>query len=171
MDHLSLGFIRVFKIPALFGIFSFKKPFQKRRSQTSSSGLVEFRNQNAAILHGTWQSVWLAALDRQRAIDAAIEDAEEEDFSFDEWRKKYMKWMKHKKSRVMEMMRSMDTNGSGYINNINFIRGVCESGFETNEREMYQVKIDTCDKSTISVNRYFRTISIFGDTEFHGICG
>ena len=50
-----------------------------------------------------------------------------------------MKWMKHKKSRVMEMMRSMDTNGSGYINNINFIRGVCESGFETNEREMYQV--------------------------------
>ena len=82
-----------------------------------------------------------------------------------------MKWMKHKKSRVMEMMRSMDTNGSGYINNINFIRGVCESGFETNEREMYQVKIDTCDKSTISVNRYFRTISIFGDTEFHGICG
>ena len=117
--------------------------------------MVEFRNQNAAILHGTWQSVWLAALDRQRAIDAAIEDAEEEDFSFDEWRKKYMKWMKHKKSRVMEMMRSMDTNGSGYINNINFIRGVCESGFETNEREMYQVKIYTCDESTISVNRYF----------------
>ena len=67
-----------------------------------------------------------------------------------------MKWMKHKKSRVMEMMRSMDTNGSGYINNINFIRGVCESGFETNEREMYQVKIDICDESKLSVYQQFR---------------
>ena len=73
-----------------------------------------------------------------------------------------MKWMKHKKSRVMEMMRSMDTNGSGYINNINFIRGVCESGFETNEREMYQVKIDICDESKFSVYQQFGTITIFG---------
>ena len=130
--------------------------------------MVEFRNQNAAILHGTWQSVWLAALDRQRAIDAAIEDAEEEDFSFDEWRKRYMKWMKHKKSRVMEMMRSMDTNGSGYINNINFIRGVCESGFETNEREMYQVilAINIFGSSTFSVNRRFRRIEVFGESTF-----
>ena len=111
----------------------------KRNSRSSSSGLVEFRNQNAAVLHGTWQSVWLSALDRQRAISAAIEDAEEGHFSFDDWRKRYMKWMNHKKSRVMELMRSLDNDGTGYINNICFIRGICESGFQTGEREMYQV--------------------------------
>ena len=125
----------------------------KRNRAVSSSGLVEFRNQNAAVLHGTWQSVWLSALDRQRMIDTAIEEAEEEDFSFDEWRKRYMKWMKHKKSRVMEMMRNMDTNGSGYINNINFIRGVCDSGFNTNDREMYKV-VKLFDKGDDRVDYY-----------------
>ena len=50
-----------------------------------------------------------------------------------------MKWNKHKKSRVMELMRSMDDKGNGYIDNIAFIRGICDSGFETTEREMYKV--------------------------------
>ena len=34
--------------------------------------------------------VWLMALDRSRDIDLAIEDAEGTDFSFNDWRKKYV---------------------------------------------------------------------------------
>lgn len=53
----------------------------------------------------------------------------------------------------MEMMRTMDTNGSGYINNINFIRGVCDSGFNTNDREMYKV-VKLFDKGDDQVDYY-----------------
>ena len=83
--------------------------------------------------------MWLAALERQRAIASAIEDAEDGTFEFEDWRNRYMNWMNHKKSRVMETMRKMDKSGSGYIRNEAFIQGVCESGFDTNEREMKKV--------------------------------
>ena len=84
-------------------------------------------------------SVWLMALDRSRDIDLAIEDAEGTDFSFNDWRKKYMKFMKHKKSRVMDQMRKMDRNGTGYITNEDFIHHMANSGFKTTEKEMKKV--------------------------------
>lgn len=83
--------------------------------------------------------VWLSALERQRAIASAIEMAEDGTFEFDQWRQRYMGWMNHKKSRVMETMRKMDKSSSGFINNEAFVKGVCESGFDTNEREMKKV--------------------------------
>ena len=92
----------------------------------------------AATLHGLWQKVWLDAIDRQRAIEQAIENAEC-DFTFDEWRDRYMKFIKHKKSRVMDQMRKMDKNGSGFITNETFIRHMLDSNFRTTEREMKEV--------------------------------
>ena len=41
----------------------------------------------------------------------------------------------------METMRNMDKKGSGFIENGHFINGVCESGFDTNEREMRKVSL------------------------------
>ena len=79
------------------------------------------------------------ALDRQKNIELAIDDAEAADFSFDDWRARYMKFMAHKKSRVMDQMRKMDKNGSGYIKNDNFIRNILNSKFQTTEREMKKV--------------------------------
>ena len=81
----------------------------------------EFTNAKAGTLHSLWQSVWLVAIDRQRAIEQAIEHAEI-DFDFDDWRDRYMKFIKHKKSRVMDQMRKMDKNGSGFITNETFIK-------------------------------------------------
>ena len=107
-------------------------------------------------------SVWLMALDRSRDIDLAIEDAEGTDFSFNDWRKKYMKFMKHKKSRVMDQMRKMDRNGTGYITNDDFIHHMVNSGFKTTEKEMRKVR--TIIKRFITkiigllyagINRYF----------------
>ena len=91
-------------------------------------------------LRPTHFSVWLMALDRSRDIDLAIEDAEGTDFSFNDWRKKYMKFMKHKKSRVMDQMRKMDRNGTGYITNDDFIHHMVNSGFKTTEKEMRKVR-------------------------------
>ena len=99
---------------------------------------LEFTNPKAATLHGLWQNVWLISIDRQRAIEQAIENAES-DFSFDEWRERYMKFIKHKKSRVMDQMRNMDKKGSGFITNDKFIKHMLDSNFRTTEREMRQV--------------------------------
>ena len=90
-------------------------------------------------------SVWLMALDRSRDIDLAIEDAEGTDFSFNDWRKKYMKFMKHKKSRVMDQMRKMDRNGTGYITNEDFIHHMVNSGLKTTEKEMRKVSRMSCE--------------------------
>ena len=48
--------------------------------------------------------------------------------------------MKHKKSRVMDQMRKMDRNGTGYITNEDFIHHMVNSGFKTTEKEMRKVK-------------------------------
>ena len=50
-----------------------------------------------------------------------------------------MKFMLHKKSRVMDQMRSMDKNGSGYIKNENFMKNILNSKFRTSEKEMKKV--------------------------------
>ena len=50
-----------------------------------------------------------------------------------------MKFIKHKKSRVMDQMRKMDKNGSGFITNEKFIKNMIDSNFRTSEREMKQV--------------------------------
>ena len=50
-----------------------------------------------------------------------------------------MKFMKHKKSRVMDQMRKMDRNGTGYITNEDFIHHMVNSGFKATEKEMRKV--------------------------------
>ncbi|CBY40088.1 unnamed protein product, partial [Oikopleura dioica] len=130
----------------------------KRNIKITHQGLVEFKNSKAALLSGTWQSVWLAALERQRAIANALDGAEENQFDFDTWRKRYMAWMNHKKSRVMETMRSFDKKNTGFIENRRFINGVIDSGFDTNEREMRKV-VNMFDRDGNGQVDYYEFIS------------
>uniref|UniRef100_H2Z6Z6 Uncharacterized protein n=1 Tax=Ciona savignyi TaxID=51511 RepID=H2Z6Z6_CIOSA len=94
-------------------------------------------------LHAQWQRVWLSAIERQRKLqeagDAARRELELSDFLFDAWRKRYMKWMKHKKSRVMDFFRAMDTDGDGKVTRQQFIDGIIKSKFPTDEMEMSKV--------------------------------
>ena len=117
---------------------------QKLTNFTQCGKMVSSR-QGSAKLMSNKISVWLMALDRSRDIDLAIEDAEGTDFSFNDWRKKYMKFMKHKKSRVMDQMRKMDRNGTGYITNEDFIHHMVNSGFKSTEKEMRKVSRMSCE--------------------------
>jgi len=71
---------------------------------------------------------------------------------------KYMKFMKHKKSRVMDQMRKMDRNGTGYITNEDFIHHMVNSGFKTTEKEMRKVflvsKRVACHANQTVINFY-----------------
>ncbi|KFM11305.1 Microtubule-actin cross-linking factor 1, partial [Aptenodytes forsteri] len=60
-------------------------------------------------------------------------------FDFDVWRKKYMRWMNHKKSRVMDFFRRIDKDQDGKITRQEFIDGILASKFPTTKLEMTAV--------------------------------
>nr|XP_043908241.1 microtubule-actin cross-linking factor 1 isoform X15 [Solea senegalensis] len=134
----------------------------KRKPAEASSSLSERRgarkqqqqHQQAAMqlsggnprlnqLCARWQQVWLLALDRQRKLNDALDRLEElrefANFDFDVWRKKYMRWMNHKKSRVMDFFRRIDKDQDGKITRQEFIDGILASKFPTSKLEMTAV--------------------------------
>uniref|UniRef100_A0A674F4G5 Microtubule actin crosslinking factor 1 n=1 Tax=Salmo trutta TaxID=8032 RepID=A0A674F4G5_SALTR len=100
-------------------------------------------NPRLTQLCSRWQQVWLLALDRQRKLNDALDRLEElkefASFDFDVWRKKYMRWMNHKKSRVMDFFRRIDKDQDGKITRQEFIDGILASKFPTSRLEMTAV--------------------------------
>uniref|UniRef100_A0A4W5PVB9 Microtubule actin crosslinking factor 1 n=1 Tax=Hucho hucho TaxID=62062 RepID=A0A4W5PVB9_9TELE len=102
-------------------------------------------NPRLTQLCSRWQQVWLLALDRQRKLNDALDRLEEvplkefASFDFDVWRKRYMRWMNHKKSRVMDFFRRIDKDQDGKITRQEFIDGILASKFPTSRLEMTAV--------------------------------
>ncbi|XP_068926766.1 dystonin isoform X15 [Petaurus breviceps papuanus] len=121
----------------------------RKRSPTSSlypSGSqtqIETKNPRVNLLVSKWQQVWLLALERRRKLNDALDRLEElkefANFDFDIWRKKYMRWMNHKKSRVMDFFRRIDKDQDGKITRQEFIDGILSSKFPTSRLEMSAV--------------------------------
>ncbi|KAM6399511.1 microtubule-actin cross-linking factor 1 [Rhynochetos jubatus] len=103
----------------------------------------ETKNPRINQLSARWQQVWLLALERQRKLNDALDRLEElkefANFDFDVWRKKYMRWMNHKKSRVMDFFRRIDKDQDGKITRQEFIDGILASKFPTTKLEMTAV--------------------------------
>ncbi|XP_038613929.1 microtubule-actin cross-linking factor 1 isoform X1 [Tachyglossus aculeatus] len=108
----------------------------------------EAKNPRINQLSARWQQVWLLALERQRKLNDALDRLEEQlcpelkefaNFDFDVWRKKYMRWMNHKKSRVMDFFRRIDKDQDGKITRQEFIDGILASKFPTTKLEMTAV--------------------------------
>ncbi|XP_069036167.1 dystonin isoform X12 [Lepisosteus oculatus] len=104
---------------------------------------IETKNPRVNLLVSKWQQVWLLALDRRRKLNDALDRLEElrefANFDFDVWRKKYMRWMNHKKSRVMDFFRRIDKDQDGKITRQEFIDGILTSKFPTSRLEMSAV--------------------------------
>ncbi|XP_042313307.1 dystonin [Sceloporus undulatus] len=121
----------------------------RKRSPTPSiypSGAqaqIETKNPRVNLLVSKWQQVWLLALERRRKLNDALDRLEElkefANFDFDIWRKKYMRWMNHKKSRVMDFFRRIDKDQDGKITRQEFIDGILSSKFPTSRLEMSAV--------------------------------
>ncbi|XP_026550970.1 dystonin isoform X4 [Pseudonaja textilis] len=104
---------------------------------------IETKNPRINLLLSKWQQVWLLALERRRKLNDALDRLEElrefANFDFDIWRKKYMRWMNHKKSRVMDFFRRIDKDQDGKITRQEFIDGILSSKFPTSRLEMSAV--------------------------------
>ncbi|KAJ8000014.1 hypothetical protein DPEC_G00200410 [Dallia pectoralis] len=116
---------------------------QQQQHQQQAAMQVAGGNPRLTQLCSRWQQVWLLALDRQRKLNDALDRLEElkefANFDFDVWRKKYMRWMNHKKSRVMDFFRRIDKDQDGKITRQEFIDGILASKFPTSRLEMTAV--------------------------------
>ncbi|XP_062386258.1 microtubule-actin cross-linking factor 1 isoform X4 [Sardina pilchardus] len=116
---------------------------QQQQQQQQPAVQVAGGNPRLTQLCSRWQQVWLLALDRQRKLNDALDRLEElkefANFDFDVWRKKYMRWMNHKKSRVMDFFRRIDKDQDGKITRQEFIDGILASKFPTSRLEMSAV--------------------------------
>ncbi|TRY65247.1 hypothetical protein DNTS_014059, partial [Danionella cerebrum] len=109
----------------------------------ASQAQTESKNPRVKLLVSKWQQVWLLALDRRRKLNDALDRLEElkefANFDFDVWRKRYMRWMNHKKSRVMDFFRRIDKDQDGKVTRQEFIEGILSSKFPTSRLEMSAV--------------------------------
>ncbi|KAM9738533.1 microtubule-actin cross-linking factor 1 isoform 7-T8 [Menidia menidia] len=116
---------------------------QQQQQQPAAAMQLQGGNPRLNQLCARWQQVWLLALDRQRKLNDALDRLEElkefANFDFDVWRKKYMRWMNHKKSRVMDFFRRIDKDQDGKITRQEFIDGILASKFPTSKLEMTAV--------------------------------
>lgn len=65
---------------------------------------------------------------------ASLQLKEFANFDFDVWRKRYMRWMNHKKSRVMDFFRRIDKDQDGKVTRQEFIEGILSSSERTATR-------------------------------------
>uniref|UniRef100_A0A668APM3 EF-hand domain-containing protein n=1 Tax=Myripristis murdjan TaxID=586833 RepID=A0A668APM3_9TELE len=78
-----------------------------------------------------WQKLWLLTAARQNRLEQhqqALKEMEEfANFDFNVWRKRYIQWISHLKSRILDVFRSIDRDQDGRISHKEFIDSVLAS--------------------------------------------
>jgi dystonin len=94
----------------------------------SPSVETELRSPRAKLLWDKWRHVWMMSWERQRRLHEHLlylQDIERvRQFSWDDWRKRFLKFMNHKKSRLTDLFRKMDKDNNGLIPRDVFIDGI-----------------------------------------------
>ncbi|CDW56773.1 VAB 10A protein [Trichuris trichiura] len=101
------------------------------------------RNTKVQLVADKWRELWLQSMERNKKLADALEIAKEvrrlENFSFDDWRTRYLTWINHKKSRVMDFFRRQDKDCDGRVTRDEFIDGILACKFPTSRVEMNYV--------------------------------
>lgn len=97
---------------------------------------MRLKNPKAQKVADKWSNVWLSSMQRKTRLTDLLNRLRElhrlRDFDFDDWRKRYMAWMNHKKSRVMDFFRRQDKDNDGRVTRQEFIEGILASSKEGN---------------------------------------
>ncbi|KQS62684.1 uncharacterized protein Dere_GG22462, isoform T [Drosophila erecta] len=113
------------------------------RKGSTSGPELEFRSPRAKLLWTKWRDVWMLSWERQRLLNdhlLYLKDVERaRNFSWDDWRKRFLKYMNHKKSRLTDLFRKMDKDNNGMIPRDVFIDGILNTKFDTSGLEMKAV--------------------------------
>uniref|UniRef100_W4VR42 Putative short stop n=1 Tax=Corethrella appendiculata TaxID=1370023 RepID=W4VR42_9DIPT len=118
-------------------------PHYGPRFSPSNSTETELRSPRAKLLWDKWRYVWMLAWERQRRLHdhlLYLQDLERvKQFSWEEWRKRFLKFMNHKKSRLTDLFRKMDKDNNGLIPRDVFSNGIIGTKFDTSRLEMNAV--------------------------------
>ncbi|XP_037836259.1 plectin [Kryptolebias marmoratus] len=127
-----------------------KRPLTKRRSTMKLPPVVPIPLEHLdpqtpplTQLVSQWQKLWHLAVARQNRLEQhqqMLREMEEfANFDFNVWRKRYMQWISHMKSRILDVFRTIDRDQDGRISQKEFIDYVLASKFPTNSLEMNAV--------------------------------
>ncbi|KAK3864233.1 hypothetical protein Pcinc_030068 [Petrolisthes cinctipes] len=112
----------------------------RKSSKASVRDEPQIKNPQARALWEKWQHVGFMAWERMRRLHDKLNYLHEleklKNFSWEEWRKRFMKFMNHKKSRVTDLFRKMDTDNDGAVPRDDFIDGILKTKFPTSRLEM-----------------------------------
>ncbi|CRK91723.1 CLUMA_CG005357, isoform G [Clunio marinus] len=115
-------------------------PHYGPRFSDSNAPEPEMRSPRAKLLWDKWRHVWMLTWDRQKRLHDHLMYLQElervRQFSWDDWRKRFLKFMNHKKSRLTDLFRKMDKNNDGLIPRDIFIDGIINTKFDTSRMEM-----------------------------------
>ncbi|OWF34915.1 Dystonin [Mizuhopecten yessoensis] len=99
-----------------------------------------WKNPRIGALFNKWRTVWLMAMDRHRKLQDALDYLNEVErlkkFEFEDWRRRYMQWMRHNKSRIMEQFRRYDRDRDGRVTRAEFTNCIMATKFPTTQLEM-----------------------------------
>lgn len=116
------------------------------------------RQRRADQLNETWNQLWndtVITEDRIKERKADIEELRRlENFTFAEWRERYLAWNDSAKARISDLFRRIDKQGEGFVPRQQFIDGVLSSKFPTTRLEMDRVA-DEFDKDGKISSREF----------------
>ncbi|XP_043974154.1 microtubule-actin cross-linking factor 1 isoform X1 [Gambusia affinis] len=127
-----------------------KRPFAKRRSTMKLPPVLPVplehldpQTPQLIQLVRQWQKLWQMAVARQNRLEQhqqMLREMEEfANFDFNIWRKRYIQWISHLKSRILDVFRSIDRDQDGRISQKEFTDYVLASKFPTNSLEMNAV--------------------------------
>ncbi|CAK9302541.1 unnamed protein product [Gordionus sp. m RMFG-2023] len=139
-------------------------PHKQQAQNGASTANPEYKNIKIRNLFHKWRCVWLLSIDRQTKLTDHLNYLKEvdrlKDFQFEEWKKRYMNWMNHKKSRIMDFFRRNDKDGDGRMTLAEFIDGICSTNFPTTRPEMERVAkvIDTNSDGYIDYKEYMKAL-------------
>jgi dystonin len=83
------------------------------------------------FLYDKWRHVWMLSWERQRELYDHLaylkEKQKADNFSWDDWRKRFLKFMNYKKSRLTDLFRKMDKDNNELIPRDDFIEGIIKT--------------------------------------------
>ncbi|ESO09738.1 hypothetical protein HELRODRAFT_117141 [Helobdella robusta] len=95
------------------------------------------------MVHNKWREIWRLSVERKKVLQETLEHLIELDrfsnFEFDEWRSRYLNWIKSERLRIMDFFRRHDKQGYGTLTREQFVKGFMNSGFPTNKMELSSV--------------------------------
>ncbi|CAD5205427.1 unnamed protein product [Bursaphelenchus okinawaensis] len=128
------------------------------------------RQKQADQLEEQWQQIWKNAVELEEHLKERRAHVEElqrlEDFTFADWRDRYLKWIDATKARHSDLFRQIDRNGQGHVTRQEFIEGVLKTKFPTTRLEMEKVA-DQFDRNGMITSKEFANALRYVDIKKH----